>query len=475
MKALKYITVVTLISVFFTGCVVGPKYQKPVIESPEVYMMGDDNPDSTFNLRWWKMFDDDVLDTLIMTALEENKDVRMAASRIEQARAALGFTRADQYPSLSYTAGAQRGNTIGTAKLAVESENYYGLGSLQWEIDFWGKYRRATEAARADLLATEFAHRALQVAIISEVSGAYFQLLDYQQRLEIAQRTLETREGFLDIIQQRFDKGVVAEIDLNNAQMQRAVAAGAVPQWERAVAQTKNALQVLLGRNPAPLEVDKVISDEQQPPEIPSGIPSNLLERRPDISLAEQELIAQNAQIGIAQAMRFPSISLTGLLGVASDDLSSLTSGGLAWNAAGSLLGPIFNFGKNKRRVEIERALTEEYLINYEATVIQAFREVEDALVAIDTYRRQLENKQDELDAARNAAELSRDRYDGGVSSYLEVLDSERTLFSVELELSQLRQLWLTSYINLYNALGGGWITPQEEQQSTPIGQEVNK
>ncbi len=464
MKASRYIVAFTLILIFFSGCMLGPGYQKPVVETPEAYMMGDENPDSTFNLRWWELFDDDVLDTLIVTALEENKDVRIAASRIEQARAALGFTKADQFPSIGYNGGASRGNTAGTSKLASEANNFYGFGNVQWEIDFWGKYHRATQSAKADLLATEYAHRAVQVAIISEVSNAYFQLLDYQQRLEIAKRTLDTREGFLDIIQQRFDKGIVAEIDLNNAQMQRAVAAGAVPQWERAVAQTKNAIQILLGRNPAPLEVDKLIGDQNNPPEIPSGIPGYLLERRPDINLAEQQLIAQNARIGIAQAMRFPSISLTGLLGVASDDLSSLTSGGLAWNAAGSLLGPIFNFGKNKRRVEIERARTEEVLLSYEATVIQAFREVEDALIEIDTYRRQLEIKQEELDAARNAAELSRDRYNGGVSSYLEVLDSERTLFTVELELSQLRQLWISSYINLYNALGGGWITPEEEE-----------
>ncbi len=466
MKALKYSFAVFMLMVFFSGCMVGPKYQKPVVESPEAYMIGDENPDSTFNLRWWELFDDDVLDTLIMTALRENKDVRIAASRIEQARAALGFTKADQYPSIGYNAGAGRGNTLGTSKTDVELNNFFGFGNLQWEIDFWGKYRRATQAAKADLLATEYAHRAVQVAIISEVSAAYFQLLDYQQRLEISQQTLETREGFLDIIQQRFDRGVVAEIDLNNAQMQRAVAAGAIPQWERAVAQTKNAIQILLGRNPGPLNIEKTISEEINPPDIPSGIPSSLLVRRPDINQAEQQLIAQNAQIGIAQALRFPSISLTGLLGVASDDLSSLTSGGLAWNAAGSILGPVFNFGKNKRRVEIERARTEEAVISYEATVIQAFREVEDALIEIDTYRRQLEIKQEELNAARNAAALSRERYDGGVSSYLEVLDSERTLFNVELELSQVRQLWLSSYVKLYNALGGGWITPEEEKQA---------
>lgn len=468
MKTLRYgWIVVSIVLITFSGCMVGPKYQKPVVQSPEAWMMGDENPDSAYNIRWWELFDDGVLDTLIMTALEENKDVRIAASRVAQARAALGFTKAGQYPSLGYNAGASRGNIIGTSKAATESNNFYGFGNLQWEIDFWGKYRHATDAARAELLASEYSHRAVQVAIISAVADAYFLLLDYQQRLEISRQTLVTREGFLDIIQQRFDRGVAAGIDLNNAQMQRAVAAGAIPQWERAVAQTKNAIQILLGRNPGPLAINKTINEEINPPEIPSGIPSFLLVRRPDINQAEQALISQNAQIGVAQALRLPSISLTGLLGVASDDLSSLTSGGLAWSAGGSILGPLFNFGKNKRRVEIERQRTEEALLSYEATVIQAFREVEDALIEVDTYRRQLEIKQEELKAARNAAELSRDRYDGGVSSYLEVLDSERTLFAVELEMSQTRQLWITSYIKLYNALGGGWITPGEEQRAT--------
>lgn len=472
MKTLRYgwIVVVGLL-ITVSGCMVGPKYQKPLIQTPEAYMMGDANPDSTFNLRWWELFDDDILDTLIMTALRENKDARIAASRIEQARASLGYTQADQYPAVGYHAGAGRGNTAGTAKTQSESNSFHAFGNLQWEIDFWGKYRLATQAARADLLASEFAHRAVQIAVISEVANAYFQLLDYQQRLDISKQTLETREGSLEIIRQRFEKGVVAEIDLNNAQMQRAVAAGAVPQWERAVAQTKNAIWILLGQNPGPLQVNKTISEQKRPPHIPSGIPSNLLERRPDINLAEQELIAQNARTGIAQALRFPSISLTGLLGVASSDLSSLTSGGPAWNATGSLLGPIFNFGKNKRRTDIEMARTRESVIRYEATVIQAFREVEDALTDIETYRRQLEIKQTELNAARNAARLSRDRYNGGVSSYLEVLDTERTLFNVELEISQLRQLWISSYIRLYKALGGGWVTIEEEQQAT---QSVN-
>lgn len=452
--------------VLFSGCMVGPKYQKPVIDSPEAYRMGEPNPDSAYNLRWWELFDDPVLDTLITIALDDNKDIRIAVARIEQARATLGFTRADQFPSIGYEGGASRGNFAGGQKFDSESNAFYGAANLQWEIDFWGKYRYASNSARAELLATEYAHRAVQVAIISEVANVYFQLLDYKDRLEIAKSTLITREESLDIIQQRFDKGVVAEIDLNQAQIQRAIAAGAVPLYERAVAQTENALQYLLGKNPGAIQTGAPMLSQEAPPEIPAGIPSLLLQRRPDIMQAEQYLIAQNAQVGIAQAMRFPSINITGLLGVASNDLSTLTSGGAAWSVGGSLLGPIFNFGKNKRRVEVERFKTEEALVNYEAVVIQAFREVEDALIEIDTYRRQLEIKQQEFEAAYNANTLSRDRYNGGVTSYLEVLESERTLFSVELELSQTRQAWLAAYIKLYNALGGGWITPGEEQQA---------
>jgi len=453
--------------VLFSGCMVGPKYQKPLTESPEAYRMGEQNPDSTYNLRWWELFNDPVLDTLIATALDGNKDIRIAVSRIEQARATLGFTKADQFPRIAYEGGASRGNFAGGQKFSSESNAFYGAANLQWEIDFWGKYRYASNAAKASLLASEFSHRAVQVAIISEVASVYFQLLDYQQRLEISRQTLITREESLDIIQQRFDQGIVAEIDLNQAQIQRAVAAGAIPQYERAVIQTENALQYLLGNNPGTLQSGVSLLEQNTPPDIPAGIPSLLLQRRPDIQQAEQFLMAQNAQVGIAQALRFPSINITGLLGMASSDLSTLTSGGAAWSVGGSLLGPIFNFGKNKRRVEVERYKTEEALLQYEAVVIQAFREVEDALVEINTYRQQLDNKQEEYTAARNAATLSHDRYDGGVTSYLEVLESERTLFSVELDLSQTRQAWLASYIKLYNALGGGWISPEEEQQAT--------
>lgn len=445
-----------------SGCMVGPKYQKPTPEIPAAYRFDQTAADTAYNLRWWELFDDPVLDTLIAQALRQNTDVRIAASRVVQARLAVGYARADAFPRLGYEAGATRGNFFGSQKTDDPVSFFYGAANLQWEIDFWGKYRHATAAARAELLATEYGHRAVQIAIITEVAYAYFQLLDFQERITITRQTIQTREGSLDIIQQRFDEGVVAGIDLNQAQIQLAVAAGALPQYERAIAQTENALSFLLGRNPNPIITGRPLLQQSLPPDIPSGLPSELLLRRPDIAQADAMLQAQFAQAGIAQALRFPSISITGLLGLASNDLSTLTSGGAAWSVGGGLLGPIFNFGKNKRRFEIEKERITETTIQYEATVLQAFGEVENALIAINTYGRQYLIKEQELAAALNASMLSNERYDGGETSYLEVLESERTLFQVQVEMSQLRHQYLSAYINLYQALGGGWITPEQ-------------
>jgi len=449
-----------LLVVFISGCVLGPKYQRPAVQSPDAYRLSTSS-DSTINLKWWELFNDPELDTLIKIALAENKDIRIAASRVEQSRALLGYTLADQYPVIGYDAGASRGNFNGKQKSDQTTNNFYAAASMQWEIDFWGKYRSANESARAELLASEFAKQAVEVAIIAEVANAYFLLLDFHERLIVTNRTLESRRYTLNIISERFQKGIIPEIDLNQAQIQEAIAASSIPQYERAVVQTENALQILLGRNPAQINLTTDLIIQQVPPEIPSGIPSSILDRRPDILQAEQFVISQNAQISWAQALRLPSISLTGLFGAASNDLSTFTSGGAAWSVAGGLMGPIFNFGKNKRRVEYEIKRTEEAALQYENVVLQAFREVEDALVEVVTYRQQVEINERQLAAAQNANKLSKERYDGGVTSYLEVLDSERTLFSIELELSQTRQAYLAAYVKLYKALGGGWITLQ--------------
>ncbi len=446
--------------IFVSGCMLGPKYQRPNVEIPDSYRLAA-TADSTINLKWWELFDDPLLNSLINTALTENQDIRIAANRIEQARIMLGYTRADQFPIIGYDAGASRGNFTGKQKLGETSNNFYAAASLQWEIDFWGKYRAASESARAQLLASEFAKRAVEIAIIAEVANAYFLLLDFHERYQVTNRTLESRRYTLNIINERYIKGIIPEIDLNQAQIQEAIAASSIPQYERAKVQTENALQLLLGRNPQKIDLTTNLIGQKIPPEIPTGIPSSILDRRPDILQAEQYLVSQNAQISWAQALRLPSISLTGLLGAASNDLSTFTSGGAAWSVAGGLMGPIFNFGKNKRRVDYEIKRTEEAALQYEYVVLQAFREVEDALVEVETYRQQVQISERQLAAAQNANKLSKERYDGGVTSYLEVLDSERTLFTIELELSQTRQSYLTAYVKLYKALGGGWITPQ--------------
>lgn len=443
----------------------GPNFQKPEMEIPAHYL-GDAAQADSINLKWWEIFDDEVLDTMVTMALEHNLDVKMAATRIEQARAYWGMAKADLWPSIDIQAGAGRGNFGAGMKTASPANQFYVTPSLSWEMDFWGKYRRLSESAQADLLASEWGMRSLQMSLISDVTSLYFQLLDYQKRLNIAEKTVELRFGSLKIIRMRFEEGIVPEIDVNQAEGQWAYAVAAVPAYERAVAQTQYVLSVLLGQNPRLLLHPNTLDDQEIPEMIPAGLPSDLIQRRPDIAQAEMQLKSQNAQIGAAIAARFPSISLTGLLGVASSDLTTLTSGGAAWSVGGMLLGPLFNFGKNKRRVEVERKKAEEMLYSYEYTVLNAFKEVEDALINISTYKVELDARKTHYTAAENAAKLSALRYDKGVTSYLEVLENERSAFEAELVMTETYQKLLNSYVSLYKALGGGWLSQEEEQQA---------
>lgn len=453
-KIVLSIIVITLLGL--SACKVGPNYQRPEVNVPEYFRYDSLRNDSAYNLSWFDLFQDEELQNLIRIGLEENKDLLVAASRIEEARAVVGYNKSDQFPSVSYQISAERSNLSGAGAITPYNQ-FFGAPGISWEIDFWGKYRRSTEAARAELLATEYGYRNVIVSLASEITTAYFQMLDYRMRLKIAKSTLDSRKKSLNIIQERFNKGYTAELDLNQAQIQESVAAAAIPRYERSIAQTEHALSILLGRNPGPIKGNALI-DQVVPPDIPPGLPSVLLERRPDILQAEGYLAAQTAQIGVAQALRFPSISLTALLGVASADLTGITWGNNGiWSVSGGILGPVFEFGKNKRRVEIERERTEQALLQYENTILQSFREVEDALIEIYTYKMELEAIEAQLAASRNAAYLSNKRYDGGVTSYLEVLDSERTLFDAEVSASQTRQLQLQAYVKLYKALGGGW------------------
>jgi multidrug efflux system outer membrane protein len=451
--------------ILVTGCAVGPDFKDPVVAAPDAYRTQVMPPEAIDDLRWWASFDDPLLYDLVTTALENNRDIKIAVSRIEQARATVGFTRADQYPRVDGEAGAQIGNFNGGSRSPDTTSTVYLAAPLNWEIDFWGKFKRSTEAARADLMASEFGLKSVQLALIGDVATTYYQLLDFHRRLDISTSTLASRLKSLEIIQQRFGQGIIAELDVNQAQIQKEIAAAAIPSYQRSIAKSENALAILLGRLPETVRIKKNLGGTQ-PPDIPVGLPSDIIERRPDIVQARYLLKAQTEKIGVAEALRLPAISLTGTLGVASTDLGAVTTEGGVWSAGGRLLGPIVDFGKNKRRVEIEEQKTRQALYQYENTVLTAFREVEDALVEIDTYRKELAAVDRQQKAAKNANDLSKERYDKGVASYLEVLDTERTLFSAELQQSDLQQRYRNAYVNLYKALGGGWISNAEREKN---------
>jgi multidrug efflux system outer membrane protein len=474
----KYIVFFSFIVITMAGCKVGPKYKSPYVASPDLFRFDSVSTaaDTVINLQWWELFGDPSLKVLINTALKYNQDVKVAASRIEEARAVLGYNQADIWPSIGYDGSAGRAKAnISSIGVTDPFNNFQGAATLAWELDFWGKFRRSTEAARAEMLATEYGLRTVQISLISDIATIYFLLLDYDARLSISQQTLESRKESTRIIQERFNEGIVPEIDLNQAQIQEAIAAAAVPFYERMVAQTENALSVLIGTNPGPVVRNSQLRDQMTPPEIPSGIPAAVLARRPDINQAEQYVIAQNARIGVAVAMRFPSISLTGMFGAASSDLSNLVSNeSMIWSVSGGILGPIFQFGKNKRRVDIERQRMIQDSLFYTQTILQAFREVEDALVEVQTLEQESIAREQQVEAARNASALSHERYDGGVTSYLEVLDSERSKFDAELAAAQTYQQYLNAYVFLYKALGGGWIS-QEEMKEAEAAQQANQ
>jgi len=461
------INIIAWIAVFLlAGCMVGPDFQKPAVETPEGFRFADPEALETVNLKWWELFDDPALDTLVLSALRENKDVLIAASRVEEARASLGFTRADMYPTFDIQAGAGTGDFAGGRKSDSTDSNFFIAPTLNWEIDFWGKFRRANDAARAELVASEYSMRTVQISLISEVVSTYFLLLDLEMRLAISRETLESREKTLDIIQQRFDKGIVPELDVNQAQIQREVAAAAIPLYQRLIVQTENTLSILIGTPPRQIETGDSLYEQERPPEIPAGLPSSLLERRPDVLAAQFALKSQTERIGVAEARRLPAISLTGTAGAASTELSSMTIEGFAWSVGANLVGPIYQFGKNKKRVEIEKARTKQALYQYENIVLLAFREVADALNEIETYREQINSVKRRYVAAKNADELAKLRYDKGFSDYLLVLDTERTLFSVGLELSELTKDYYNSYVRLYKALGGGWLSEEEMEEA---------
>ena len=473
-RTARYLLLLALTAGLLHACKVGRNYTGMDVRAPEQFrdtLLVEDTTTlagiaGNDSLDWWRLFQDPILDSLVHEALRNNRDLNAAVLRIDQAAAALAISKADLAPKI----GVQGDYTWGNYPIFFDDEprtNVFGGGVVAWELDLWGRIRRLNEAARADLLGTQQAVRGLQLEVVSAVASTYFQLLEFETDLGISRETLALRDSMLTIIQARFDGGIAAEIELDQAKIQRAIAAAAVPQYERRIATTEHALSILVGRAPGPVTTGIALTDQPPVPEIPVGLPSELLKRRPDILSAEQAVVAQNAVAGAAVAQRFPTISLTGLLGVASADLAGFTSGTTAYSVTGGLFGPLFYWGQNKRRVEIERLRTEQAALAYEQTVLEALGEVQDALVTIRTLKDEQVARQAHVDAAVHAQFLSQERYDKGVTSYLEALESQRQAFESQLFLAGVRRQLLQNHVLLYKALGGGWPTQEEKDASS--------
>jgi multidrug efflux system outer membrane protein len=409
--------------------------------------------------KWWDVFQDKQLQDLIRTALQQNYDVRIAATRILQAQAQLGITRADQFPTISGGASAlnERNPKTKLFRQYETSANQVDL-SLAWELDFWGKYRRATESARATLFANQWAREAVVSTLVSDVATAYFQLRSLDLQLDISRRTLASRQDSLQLTQTLANGGATSLLDVRQAEQLVDTAAETIPDLERRIEQQENFLSTLLGNNPGPITRGMKLTDQPHAPDVPAGLPSTLLERRPDIREAEAELIAANAQIGVAKAAYFPQINLTADAGYQSSALTSLFTGpaGL-WNFGGSLVQPIFTGGRIRSNVKFTEARQQEALLIYQQTIQQAFRGVSDSLVEYHKDREFRQYQQQLALSAQDAAHLSEMRYRGGASSYLEVLTNETNYFDAELGLAQAQLNELVGLVLIYRNLGGGW------------------
>lgn len=447
------------------GCTVGPRYQRPVIDVPQAYRgpaqeAAQPAPQSLGDARWWTVFQDPQLRELIRVALQQNFDVRIAATRVLQAQAQLGITRADQFPSVNAGADYNTQRLAKTSSVLPAFETNTGELDLSvlWNLDFWGKYRKATEAARASLLASEWGRRAVLDSVISNVATAYFQLRALDLQLVISKDTLASRQDSLRLTQVLAQNGSASDLDVRQAEQLVYTASETIPDLERQIQQQENLISILLGRNPSAITRGLQITEEPKPLSVPPGLPSALLERRPDIREAEENLIAANAEIGVAKAAYFPSISLTGTAGFQSEALTGLFTGpaGL-WTAGPSLTQPIFEGGRLRSNVRLTEAQKQQELLTYESTIQEAFREVSDSLIAYQKDREFREQQNLLTTAAQGAARLSDIRYRGGTASYLEVLTNDTNYFSAELNLVQAQLNERLALVQLYQALGGGW------------------
>ncbi|MCK5715555.1 MAG: efflux transporter outer membrane subunit [Nitrosomonadaceae bacterium] len=452
-REIKNIGIIMLAAVILVGCKLGSSYTRKQNMALDGYYNITSEGESVANMAWWELFGDTVLQELIILGLESNRDLRAAAARITEAEARLGIVRADLYPRINYNAdgaitGATGDNSSSSASTTI---------GVSYQVDLWGRYRNLSEAAFQEYLATEEGYRNITIAIVSSIANGYLLLRDLDNRLIISEETAETWQDNLNITEARFHAGMVSEVDVKQSIIQVEEAKSSIQTFVRLRRQTQNGLSVLLGQSPKNIQRGLPLQEQLFPPALPTGLPSELLDRRPDLLAVERRLEAQTARIGAAEALKYPQLNLSASLG------ASFANPAVGFASLGAqIFGPIFNNEENKRKVEVEIARTEQLLNEYEGTFLNALREVEDALIAVDTYGKEFDSRIKQLDAASLALDMAWVRYESGLTSYLEILDLQRSQFSSKLKASEILQLQLTSSINLYKALGGGWQVPTD-------------
>jgi multidrug efflux system outer membrane protein len=448
----------------------GPDYSRPDVTTGETFRMVEQPGPSIANMPWWELLKDEELQKLIRISLEENKDLKRAVATVEEYQARLFIARTDFAPKMDGTINAPAFGRDTTFLFPgfPNPFNYYVQGNLSWELDIWGRIRRSNEASRDDLLSKEENRRAVILELVSNVAQSYFDLLQFDMQLDIAKRTLASWEESVRIAQARLRQGVISKLDADQFEAERANAAARAAELERQMIQKENQISVLLGRNPRQIPRGRSLTEQVMPPDVPAGLPSELLQRRPDLVRAEQELAAATARIGMAKADRFPRLSLTGLLGIANPKLTKLFDDEGRFGVAGpTLAGPLLNAQILGFQQDAVEAQARQAIAQYEQSILVAFKEVEDALVAVRTAREQRAAQVEQVEALRSALRLANLRYKGGLANYLDVLIAQRNLFEAELALTGTHRLHLVSIVQLYKALGGGW-SPEEPAKQGP-------
>ena len=471
----------TLTAALVSACTLGPDYKRPQITAPATFQYETKDAAATADTPWWQQFQDSVLEQLIDEALKHNTNVQIAAANVEQAAALMLQTRSQLFPIVGYGAGAQRERTREPAFASLipnypnPASAYQAALQASWEIDLWGRIRRQSESAYANVLATDEARRGVILSLVAQVANSYLQLRGLDAQLDVAKKTLQTYKESVDLFTLQFQYGQVSMMNVAQAQSQYETAAAQIPLIESQIAQTQSSLAVLIGRDPGPIVRGKSVYDLQLP-QVPAGVPSALLARRPDLNQAEQQLVAANAQIGAAKALYFPTISLTGAFGNASADLSKLFSGpARVWSYAGSVVGPIFTFGAVSGQVAQAEAAQNAALLNYQLSIRNAFADVDNALIANQKLKQQLDAQVKLVAALQQYNELARLQYDGGYTSYSTVLQAEQALFPAELNLASIRAQLFASAVNIYKAMGGGWVGQADQLTgSTPATPATN-